>query len=73
VFEGSVSLEQAKVKAVYFVDCTLRDISADELQTAFSFVVRGCEVTGGIRLTGAHIAAQLELDGSKLKPVAATR
>lgn len=68
VFEGRVRLEQAKLKAAYFVNCALRGISADELQTTFSFVVRDCEDTGGIVLTGAHIAGQLEFDGSTLKP-----
>jgi hypothetical protein len=67
-FTGMINLEQAKAKALYFVECGLRGISAGQLQTTFSFVVQKCVDTGGINLSGAHIGGQVSFAESRLNP-----
>jgi hypothetical protein len=67
-FRDRINLEQAKVKALYFTDCELHGISADQLQTTFSFTVENCTDVGGIRLTGAHVGGYVSFNGSHLGP-----
>lgn len=67
VFRDRINLEQAKAAALYFVDCRLHGIAADQLQTTFGFVVEKCVDTGGISLKGAHIGGQISFNGTKLR------
>ncbi|HJP74799.1 MAG TPA: hypothetical protein VJ914_11050 [Pseudonocardiaceae bacterium] len=69
-FADRINLEQAKVKALYFDDCRLNGISADQLQTTFSFTAEKCTDTGGIKLTGAHVGGYVSFNGSHLGPSA---
>jgi hypothetical protein len=67
-FRDEINLEQAKAKGLYFVHCKLNGIAAGQLRTTFSFVLRDCEDTGGITLTGAHVGGQLRITETTLRP-----
>jgi hypothetical protein len=67
-FTRMINLEQAKAKALYFVECGLRGISAGQLRTTFGFVVQNCVDTGGINLSGAHVGGQVSFAETRLNP-----
>jgi hypothetical protein len=67
-FRDEIKLEQANAKGLYFVRCNLNGMAASQLRTTFSFVLRDCHDTGGIKLAGAHVSGQVRITETTLQP-----
>jgi len=61
-----VSLADATAPAIRMGGCRLTSLVASQLLTAGNLTLNASIVTGGVRLTGARIGGQLNLDGASL-------
>jgi hypothetical protein len=62
-----VNLDEATAPAIRLPACHLPSLSADQIRTAGNLVLSdGFTASGEVRLAGAHIGGQLNLDGAQL-------
>ncbi|GGU85850.1 hypothetical protein [Lentzea flava] len=61
-FDHEPNVEQATAAGLYFADCTLPGLRASQVRLLDGLALHGCEVNGRVKLNGAHVSGQLDLE-----------